>query len=62
MMIENTDFNTTYWSRFSESQFIEKCIASGIFEGYQEREQLLKQAYQLIIYDASRATDKASQV
>ncbi len=62
MMIENTDFNTSYWGRYSQEEFIERCMKDGIFKGYRDRVDLLKLAYKLIQDDTERDAEKASKV
>lgn len=58
MIIENTDFNVEYWSRFSQDEFVSQCLRDRIFIEYENREELLKLAYQLI-YDAAFITEKS---
>lgn len=51
MWFEDTDFNSEYWSRFTEEEFVRLNMASVVFANYQNREELFRQAYQLIQYE-----------
>jgi hypothetical protein len=62
MMIESTDFNQEYWSRFTQEEFIKQCMRDGIFQGFSDREQMLKLAYQLLTDDYSRNAETAYRV
>jgi hypothetical protein len=57
IIFENTGFSVDYWSRFTESEFIEHGIQQNVFKHYpgNVRRELLKQVYQ-IIHDAPRIT------
>jgi hypothetical protein len=61
MMLESTDFNVDHWSRFTEAEFIEQCMANRIFEGCEHQRELLQQAYKLI-HDAARITEKNKSI
>lgn len=64
MKLDDTDFNVEYWATWSEEDFIKQCLADGVFKQYKEsdRRALLKQAYQLILYDALGTGTKTGQV
>jgi hypothetical protein len=59
VIVDNTGFSIEYWSRFTETEFIEQNIKHGVFKQYPEnsRRELLKQTFQLII-DTSQSTTK----
>lgn len=57
IILDNTGFNIEYWSRFTESEFVEHGMQQKVFKQHSDevRRELLKQAYQ-IINDTPRAT------
>lgn len=57
MKLDDTDFNVEYWATWSEEDFIMQCLSDGVFKKYEEpdRRALLKQAYQLIIYERTES-------
>lgn len=63
IIFDNTGFSVEYWSRFTESEFIEHGIEQKVFTQYPDdaRRQLLKQVYQ-IIYDTPRDAKAAENI
>lgn len=57
MMLESTDFNSDYWSRFTEDEFVELNMKSVVYREYANREELFREAYKLIQLDIARTTE-----
>lgn len=60
VIVDNTGFNVTYWSRFNEAEFVGQNIEHGVFKQYpeQDRRELLKQTFKLIQYHTPQPTAK----
>lgn len=50
VIVDNTGFSVSHWSRFTEAEFVQQNIKHGVFNQYPEsdRRELLKQTYKLI--------------
>lgn len=61
IIVDNTGFNIDYWSRFTETEFIEHGMQQGVFKQHQDRDrrQLLGFTYQQIQNDPPRNAKKA---
>lgn len=63
VIVDNTGFNVTYWSRFTEAEFIEMNMRHAFRQyGDKERRELLLFAYQQIRHDLARTTKEAKRV
>jgi len=60
--LESASFNSEHWSAYSENEFVEQCLAEGMFANYahEDRRALLIKAHQLIrrSHDSSRYVEE----
>lgn len=64
VIVDNTGFSVTHWSRFTEAEFILQNMRQGVLKQFQEqdRRELLRYTYKLIQDDAARATKAAKRL
>lgn len=64
VIVDNTGFSVTHWSRFNEADFIEQNLKAGAFKQYSNgsRRKLLSETYKLIQLDIARITKEAERV
>lgn len=64
VIVDNTGFNVLYWSRFTDTEFIEQNLKHGVFKQYQDKDRrdLLAFAYKQINHDIAQSSAEPSRI